>query len=80
MPNQNALKFVLSVINKILPFPILITLNGAEFINNDMFSSEIYPLINGSDEYDIGLLKLCSLLLMYTFEFLNSGRVFDSIP
>ena len=80
MPNQNALKFVLSVINKILPFPLLITLNGTEFFNNDMFSSEIYPLINGLDEYVIGLLKLCSLLLMYTFEFLNSGRVLDSIP
>ena len=54
MPNQNALKFVLSVINKILPFPLLITLNGTEFFNSDIFSSEIYPLINGLDEYDIG--------------------------
>ena len=50
VPNQKALKFVLSVINKIFPLPLLITLNGDAFFNNDRFSSEIYPLIRGLDE------------------------------
>ena len=50
VPNQKALKFVLSVINKIFPLPLLITLNGVAFFNNDRFSSEIYPLIRGLDE------------------------------
>ena len=41
VPNQKALKLVLSVINKIFPLPLLITLNGADFFSNDRFSSEI---------------------------------------
>ena len=41
VPNQKALKFVLSVINKIFPFPLLITLNGADFFSRDKFSSEM---------------------------------------
>ena len=41
VPNQKALKFVLSVINKIFPLPLLITLNGVDFFNNDKFSSEM---------------------------------------
>ena len=41
VPNQKALKLVLSVINKIFPLPLLITLNGEAFFNSDRFSSEI---------------------------------------
>ena len=41
VPNQKALKLVLSVINKIFPLPLLITLNGTAFFNSDRFSSEI---------------------------------------
>lgn len=50
VPNQKALKLVLSVINKIFPLPLLITLNGVDFFNKDRFSSEIYPLIRGLEE------------------------------
>jgi len=50
VPNQKALKLVLSVINKIFPLPLLITLNGVAFFNSDRFSSEMYPLIRGLDE------------------------------
>ena len=80
VPNQNALKFVLSVINKIFPLPFLISLNGDDFLTKERFSSDTYPLINGSLVYNMGLLKLCLSLLMYTFEFLKRGKVLDSIP
>ena len=41
VPNQKALKLVLSVINKIDPLPLGFTLNGTEPFSNSSCSSEI---------------------------------------